>query len=54
MIKINIIELITKRCAELGLNNREFLQRLGYANVSKAQRRLDSLYCVILYHQEVC
>ena len=45
MIKINIIELITKRCAELGLNNREFLQRLGYANVSKAQRRLDSLYC---------
>ncbi|SFM36181.1 hypothetical protein SAMN05421863_102525 [Nitrosomonas communis] len=45
MTKKNITELITDRCAELGLDNREFLQRLGYANVSKAQRRLDSLYC---------
>ena len=44
MTKKNITELITDRCAELGLDNREFLQRLGYANVSKAQRRLDSLY----------
>ena len=45
MTKKNITELITERCAELGLDNREFLQRLGYANVSKAQRRLNSLYC---------
>ena len=45
MTEKNITELIHERCVELGLNNREFLQRLGYANVSKAQRRLDSLYC---------
>jgi hypothetical protein len=45
MTKKNITELITKRCAELGLDHREFLQRLGYTNMSKAQRRLDSLYC---------
>jgi hypothetical protein len=39
----NIIELIESRCAELGWTKKKFVQQFGYANYSKAERRLDGL-----------
>jgi hypothetical protein len=35
--------LVRRRCADLGLNQRELIRRCGYQNVSKGLRRLEQL-----------
>lgn len=42
--QINVIDLIASRSRVLGWSEQEFIRRLGYANSSKAQRRIANLH----------